>query len=237
MMRPFYRLVNTLFEREGIEYNSEEIISPRMQCSITLSPLFYIAFNFWQKTGVQLSTAVDAMLHFQDYLEKVQTIEREGRKFVPTSFFNHHEIIQEVPFQDVKILMFAYYDLYNEEGLSLGVKDLQYIWEYLWEVVRDNQFSDKKSRFQCRFLYDNIDQAKALQEKIDPFHKNAIVKVLLEDQDHVEKYDAGWLDLISVDCTFNEYINYCRNYWKGEESKCPNWEYLYVGKYKIEKIK
>lgn len=236
-MKPFYRLVNPVFEQKGIEYDTMEIpLSPRKQRSINLFQLFKIAIVFWQRTGVQLSTAIDAMLRFRDYLEEVQSIERSGGESVPTSLFNHHEPVQAVTLQDIKTLMFVYYDLYNKEGLSLYFDDLPYIWELLWEIVRKDFFSNKTCRFQCLFLYDNLDQTKSFQAKIDPYHQNTIVKVWLENEDSIERYDAGWLDMISVNCTFNEYFDYCRNYWEGKESKCPNWEYLYVGKYKLGNI-
>lgn len=236
-MKSFYRLVNPLFEIEGKEYDTmDTAMSPRMQHTIELSPLFNIALLFWQRTGVQLSTAVDAIIRFPDYLEAVKTIERSKGETVPTSLFNHHETIPNVPFQDVKTLMLTYCDLYNKKGLSLGVNDLQYIWEFLWEAVRKNLYANKTSRFLCLFLYDNPKQAKALQAEIDPLHKNTVVEVLVKNKDGIERYDAVWLDLISVDCTFNEYIEYCRSYWEGKESDSPQWEYLYVGKYRIKHI-
>ena len=207
-----------------------------MQRVIQLSPIFNIVFLFWQRTGVQLSTAIDAILRFPDYLETVKSIERSKGETVPTSLFNHHETISNVSFLDVKTLMLSYYDLYNETGVSLGVDDLQYIWEFLWETVRKNMYINKTPRFLCLFLYDNPDQAKALQDKVDPLHQNIVVKVMVEGKDDIKRYDAGWLDLISVNCTFNEYIYYCGSYWEGKESECPNWEYLYVGKYRIKYI-
>ena len=236
-MKSFYRLVNPLFELEGKEYDTmDTAMSPRMHRTIELSPLFNIAFRFWQRTGVQLSTAVDAIIRFPDYLEDVKSIELSKGEDVSTSLFNHHETIPNVPFQDVKTLMLEYYDLYNEKGLSLGVNDLPYIWEFLWEAVRKNLYANKTSRFLCLFLYDNPDQAQVLQDEIDQLHQNTVVEVLAENKDGIERYDAGWLDIISVNCTFNEYIDYCRSYWEGKESKCPNWEYLYVGKYRIKYI-
>ena len=235
-MKQFYRLVDPFYEKEGKEYNTmDTLLSPRMQHSIEMSPLFNIVFCFWQKTGVQLSTACDAMFNFWNYLETVQTIEEEGGEYVPTSLFNHHEAIQFVPFRDLKVLMFSYYDLYNEKHLSLDVEDLPYIWEFLWEVVRKNLFSAKNSRFIGLFLYDNLDQTIAFQNKINTFPPhNTIVKVKIENELNLERYDAGWLDNLSVNCTFNDYFESCKNYWLGEPSNNPNWEYIYIGKYKIE---
>lgn len=234
-MKLFYRLVDPLYEKEGMEYNTiGTAISPRIQHSIDLSPLFNIAFIFWQKTGVQLSTALDAMLNFSNYLEIVQSIEKEGIDKVPTSLFNHHEKIQYVSFQDIKTLMLSYYDLYNEKHISLDLDDLPFIWEFLWEVVRNSLFPTKNSRFFGIFLYDNIDQTIALQDKLDSLPpQKTIVKVCIENEHNLERYDAGWLDGLSVNCTFNNYFDSCKNYWEGKPSDTPNWEYIYVGKYKI----
>lgn len=235
-MKQFYRLVDPFYEKEGQEYNTMDTeLSPRMQRSIDLSSLFNIVFCFWQKTGVQLSTACDAMLNFRNYLEVVQTIEEDGGEFVPTSLFNHHEAIQFVPFRDLKVLMLSYYDLYNEKHRSLEIDDLPFIWEFLWEVVRKNLFEAKNSRFLGLFLYDNLDQTKAFQNKINSVPpQNIIVTVRIENELNLERYDAGWLDALSVDCTFNDYFESCKNYWSGKPSVNPNWEYIYIGKYKIE---
>jgi len=236
-MKKYYRLVNPIYEPIGELRNTFETeLTPKTKRIIELSPLLSSAMVFWQRTGIQLSTTMDVLLHFDEFLGQIQNLIRENRNIVPSKLFNGHETQEAISLDELSNLMVTCYNIYEEKGIYFSENDLPYVWDYLWDVVRSNMYKEKTSRYMCLFVYDNILQAKALQEQIDPLHDSMIVQVILEKEIKLEQYDAGWLDLLSVDCTFNEFVSSCKNYWEGKESGKPSWENLYEGTYILKEL-
>jgi hypothetical protein len=205
----------------------------RMEKTIELIPLFNILTPFWSKSGLQLDTACNCMLYLDLYLPVIQKIEARKEQFVPTFFINPKEKIDSIPFLTIKKFIFAYCDHFEQTHQSLEVTDLQYIWEYLWEVIRNSLYPDRLSRFHGTFLFDSYQSAQLYQEKEDPQHLRTICKVEINEIRALESYDMTWLNETPTSATFNEVTQRIRNYWEEQQTQSPFSEFLLSGKYTL----
>lgn len=232
----FYRLVDSKYEPIGSIIDTDTAQMPtRMKKTVELFPLFNILLPFWLESKVQLDTACNCMLEMYNYLESVQRIESQGGTSVPTAYINKDEQLSDIPLITLKKIMLSYYDYYNETGISMNYDDLQYIWEYLWSVVRKNFYPNKLDRFASIFLFDSIEQTKNFQEMVDPMHNRVICTVELINTKSLEKYDMKWLDNVPTNCTFEEMVQYALSYWEGKMTSIPIAEYLFSGSYILKK--
>ena len=230
----YYRLVDTNIERLHVVIDTENASLPqRMEKTMELIPLFNILTPFWSDSGLQLDTACNCMLYLDLYLPIIQKIEARKEQYVPTFFINSHEKIDSIPFSTIKKFIFAYCDHYEQTRQSLEATDLQYIWEYLWEVVRNSLFPDRLSRFHGTFLFDSYQSAQLFQEREDPQHHRTICKVEINEIRALESYDMTCLNETPTSATFNEVTQIIRNYWEGKQTKTPFSEYLLSGKYTL----
>lgn len=230
----YYRLVDTNIERVHVVIDTENASMPqRMEKTIELIPLFNTLTPFWSKSGLQLDTACNCMLYLDLYLPIIQKIEVRKEQFVPTFFINPKEKIDSIPFLTIKKFIFAYCDHYEQTHQSLEVTDLQYIWEYLWEVIRNSLYPDRLSRFHGTFLFDSYQSAQIFQEREDPQHLRTICKVEINEIRALESYDMTWLNETPTSATFNEVTQRIRNYWEEQQTQSPFTEYLFSGKYTL----
>ncbi len=230
----YYRLVDTNIERVHVVIDTENASMPqRMEKTIELIPLFNILTPFWSKSGLQLDTACNCMLYLDLYLPVIQKIEARKEQFVPTFFINPKEKIDSIPFLTIKKFIFAYCDHFEQTHQSLEVTDLQYIWEYLWEVIRNSLYPDRLSRFHGTFLFDSYQSAQLYQEKEDPQHLRTICKVEINEIRALESYDMTWLNETPTSATFNEVTQRIRNYWEEQQTQSPFSEFLLSGKYTL----
>lgn len=235
--KTFFRLVNPKYEPINNVIDTDIADMPsRMKRSVELLPLFNILLPFWIESKVQLDTAFDCMLKMSVYLKDVQIIESQGGTILPTSLINPNEKLSEIPLITLKKIIFPYYDLYNQTGMSIDYDDLPYIWEFLWAVVRKNFYPDKLDRFKSIFLFDSIEKAQCFQNNIDPLHERVICNVKLIETRAMDGFDMGWLDNIPTDCTFEEMMKYVRNYWEGKTTSEPTIEYLFSGCYSLKEL-
>ena len=232
--KTYYRLIDTSSEHLHAVIDTELAPLPqRMSKTIELIPLFNILITFWSESGLQLDTACNCMLYLDIYLPIVKEIEARKEQHVPTSFINPNEKKENIPFLSFKKFIFAYCDHYEQTHQSLDVTDLQYIWEYLWELIRNSLYPKCLSRFHGTFFFDNYNSAQLFQEKEDPHHLRTICKVEINEVRAMETYDMAWLDDTPTNATFDEIAQNIRNYWEGRQTKSPFPEILFSGKYTL----
>ena len=98
--------------------------------------------------------------------------------------------------------------------------------EYLFEYVRKGYYSQRPSRFQSVFAFDNIEKAKFFQDKYCNSQGN-IWEIESEESFKVD------MNLLTLGNSLLE-ADYCAHlYWKGETTGNPFWEYLLVPPVKV----
>ena len=232
-----FRLVDTDLEPIGeIIDTAVSRPSERMQYSLDLSPIFKIIVDFWVKENVTLMTACRAVTQFDTYIPFIQELERRGESLVPANILYSKEPIKTIELKAIKHVIFPYYDYREKTGISLLDEDLEYIWEFLLEVYRANFHKDNLSRFNSIFLFGNRDNMQSFNNNYHLFEGLTECECNLLETRRIEKHDMNWIDDIPIDCTFKEYSSYAENYWTGETSENPTFEYLFSGKYQLNNL-
>ena len=234
--KQLYRVINPIEERIGEEVDAaSRPLSPRINKTFELSPVFNLITEFWEATGCQLLTAVKALSEPKTYIPKLQEALAGRETLFPASNINDKDIIM---FGTMEIV--TYWQKYQSLQIYLSPFDVLHIWEYLWEVVRQAKYSNCISRYNCLFAFGNKGDAKKyLKERIRENPSYAIDKICRVDIKFAEKqevYDMRWLDEIEIFAKYNEYIKVADNYWSGKMTNHPLKEVLFQGVYAIRNI-
>ena len=120
---------------------------------------------------------------------------------------------------------------------DIGISEFMegyYLWEYIYEKVRDEKHRDKPKRSESLFLFENLNDC----EYYITTHKGGgeidIVEVL--ENRFLFKADMNLLDLIPNYFTNNQAEEVANRYWSGMISDKPIMEILFQGKCLIKPI-
>ena len=235
--KQLYRVINPIEERIGEEVDAiSRPLSPRINKTLELSPVFNLITEFWEATGCQLLTAVKALSEPETYIPKLQETLAKRETLFPASNINEKDSIM---FGTMEVV--AYWQKYQSLQVYLSPFDVLHIWEYLWELVRQAKYQNCISRYNCLFAFENKrDAEKYLKERIKENPSYAIDKICRVDIKFAEKqeiYDMRWLDEIEIFAKYNEYIKVADNYWSGKMTNRPLKEVLFQGTYCLQDIK
>ena len=102
-----------------------------------------------------------------------------------------------------------------------------YLWEFIWEMVRNNEFPQMPSRMESLFLFDNLDNAKDFKTRFrDENYQIANVNLI---EGTTQSFDMNWFSDVPADITILEAQNYARNYWSQKRTPNPIIEVLFQG--------
>ncbi len=228
-----YRVINPIEEKIGEEVDAAlRPLSPRINKTLELSPVFNLITEFWEATGCQLLTAVKALSEPETYIPKLQETLAKRETLFPASNINEKDSIM---FGTMEVV--AYWQKYQSLQVYLSPFDVLHIWEYLWELVRQAKYQNCISRYNCLFAFGNkSDAEKYLKERIEENPSYAIDKICRVDIKFAEKqevYDMRWLDEIEIYAKYNEYVKVVDNYWSGKMTRHPLKEVLFQGVYEL----
>ena len=229
-----YRVINPLDEEVGVETDAvSRPLSPRINRTLELSPVFDVIIEFWKSTGVQLATAVQAVTLLPLYFSQLEFALNNKDPYLRTNVINTSETISFVPTDSVRMLGLQYL----QSGIKMQLNEGLFIWEYLWNLTRQSKYANCVSRYNCLFAFENREDAELyLAERIRENPSYAINKICNVEVIHVDKmeiYDMRWLDNIAISATYAEYLNFVDNYWSGTMTDKPLKEVLFQGIYKI----
>ncbi len=232
-----YRVINPIEERIGEEVDAIlRPLSPRICKTKELSPVFDLIIDFWRREEVQLTTAVQAIVLLPAYFEKLDSTLKQHKEFFELRYVNSKESKPLVETEKIRNLAIRYLQC----GIKMKPDEGCYIWEYLWELVRQAKYSNCISRYNCLFAFGNKgDAEKYLKERISENPSYAIDKICRVDIKYAEKqevYDMRWLDEIEIFAKYNDYIKVVDNYWSGIMTNRPLKEVLFQGTYCLRNI-
>lgn len=235
--RQLYRVINPIEERIGEEVDAaSRPLSPRIYKTLELSPVFNLIIEFWMEEEVQLATAVQAIVLLPSYFERLNIALDQQKEFFELRYVNSKESKPLVETEKIRNLVIRYLQC----GVKMNMDEGCYIWEYLWEVVRQAKYPNCISRYNCLFAFENQrDAEKYLRERINENPSQAIDKICHVELKHIEKqevYDMRWLDNISIFSTYNQYEKVVNNYWSGKMTKNSLKEVLFQGTYILRNV-
>lgn len=231
-----HRVINPLFEQVDQEMDtSKRGLTPRLQRTMELTPVFDLITKFWEATNCQLETAVHALTELDLYGHTLESALKSGEQLFSAQNINQQDLLN---FATQELLHYIF--LYNQLGICLYREEEWTIWEYLWERNRKTSHPQCISRQDCLFTFSSENDAKKYlqerQEKDKIYNKNSyildrICKIEILNQQKAEVYDMRWLDNLSIYCTYNLYEKTVNNYWSGKMTKNPLKEVLFQGTY------
>ena len=235
--KQLYRVINPIEERIGEEVDAaSRPLSPRIYKTVELRPVFDLILDFWRKEGVQLATAVQAIVLLPSYFERLNIALEQNNEFFELRYVNSKESKPLVETERIRNLAIRYLQC----GVKMNMDEGCYIWEYLWELVRQAKYPNCISRCNCLFAFESKgDAEKYLKERIKENPSHAIDKICHVEITHIKKqevYDMRWLDEIEIFAKYDEYIKAADNYWSGKMTKNPLKEVLFQGTYCLRNI-
>lgn len=235
--KQLYRIINPIEERIGEEVDAvSRPLSPRIYKTKELSPVFNLIVDFWREEEVQLATAVQAIVLLPSYFDKLNIALEQHKELFELRYVNSKESKPLVETETIRNLAIRYLQC----GIKMNPDEGCYIWEYLWELVRQAQYPNCTSRYNCLFAFENrADAEKYLKERIKENPSHAIDKICHVEIKHIEKqevYDMRWLDEIEIFAKYNEYMQAAGNYWSGKMTPNPLKEVLFQGIYSLQNI-
>jgi hypothetical protein len=120
---------------------------------------------------------------------------------------------------------------------DIGISEFMegyYLWEYIYEKVRDEKHWDKPKRSESLFLFENLNDCEYYITTHKGGGEIAIVEVL--ENRFLFKADMNLLDLIPNYFTNNQAEEVANRYWSGMISDKPIMEILFQGKCLIKPI-
>ncbi len=212
-------------------YNTTCDLSQRKIQAIKYLPQLALVIELSQKANIKLMSAFRVAVQYGHVLSELQEIEKKGEESVPLSLFLVNNDKEYINFNDALNLIIPYQNHFERTGLYLDTdrQDEQFLWEGLWEYIRQSEFPEEPSRLQSCFSFQNqTDMLNFGKELRTNNSKYAIV----EDIEVVkqETYDMNWINQVPLHSTFAEAKVYAQKYWAKEMTEQPILETLTIGK-------
>lgn len=233
-MKTFYRAINPVEESYGTVYDSNRR-SPFRENVFAYRFSSHDIYVLAQKTGLQIKNAVRIAINVPAFLDVLNEFFFSGKEYFNLQELMINDPIKKISGDNLYAFTNSYVQHVNDLNLCYDIDKCNFIWEFIWEVVRYSEFPNEPSRMESLFLFNDKDTAK---EFIDDFHEGEsfeIAEVNLTDT-LVHKYDMSWFTLADEEQTLNEVMEFARKYWSGIPSGSPVWEYLYQGNYELKKL-
>ena len=160
-VKQLYRVVNESDELEEVLDSTIDITSRQQITRNFLSQIKDI-LTLSLKCDLKLSSALRIASQYGNIIEKILAAKDNRESEIALSkFLVFDEKKTSIPLDIILEFVYSYNQVYQDTGLYLDEDcgDGQYIWEGVWEVVRQLLFSDKNSRLESIFAFDNLEDA------------------------------------------------------------------------------
>ena len=117
----------------------------------------------------------------------------------------------------------------NRTGLCYDWGYDHYLWEFIWEMVRYNEYPQMPSRMEALFLFNSIDNAKDFKSRYRGAGYQIANVSLIGGAS--QSFDMNWFSDVPSDIPISEAESYARNYWEQKQTDNPIIEVLFQGKY------
>jgi hypothetical protein len=142
-----------------------------------------------------------------------------GKPHHREKYIDENELIEIIEFTD-------------RHGIQVFDKGF-YLWEYIFEKIRQKEFNERQSRIDAFYLFENEADCNYYIKT----HKGGgiICEVEIEEEKNTFRGDMNLMDETSFEWTIEKSYNQARKYWRGEISENPKMEILFSGLCKLKK--
>lgn len=223
-----YRILNPAEEPKGLILTTG-YKSPFRQEVFAYRKLSHDIYIFARKTGILLKNAVRVAENIPTFLDVLNEFFMSKKPKYDLLQMLVDDPLRYVSGDDLYDFASNYIADINETGLFYDWGKEHYLWEFIWEMIRNYEFPNMPSRMDSLFLFDNKKNAldfKA-QYRDENYH---LVDVSLLDGT-TQSFDMNWFSEVPSDIPLAEVEEYARNYWSQVHTQKPIIEILFQGNY------
>lgn len=228
----YYRILNPLEEPHGQMLSSERESQFR-QDVYAYRHLSHDIYIFAKKTGIQIRNAVRVAENVPAFLDELNGFFHSSKTQYELIMLAVDDPIEYVSKDELYAFTSNYIAHVNQTGLYYDWGNDHYLWEFIWEMVRNSEYPPMLSRMESLFLFDNLDNAKDFKTRYrDAKYQIANVSLV---EGTMQSFDMNWFSAVPSDIPLSEAENYARNYWEQKLTDNPVVEVLFQGKYQWNK--
>lgn len=223
-----FRVLNPEEEPQG-QILSSNRKSPYRIGVFDYRKLSHDIYFFAKKTGIQIINAVRVAENIPAFLDELNAFFKSGETAFDLLQIGIDDPIKSVSSKDLYDFSYNYISDANETGLFYEFGMEHYLWEYIWEMVRNQEYPRMPARMESLFLFDKQDNAHGfLNQYRDPNYR--VVEVELLDGNS-QSFDMNWFSNVPSNIPMSEVEEYARNYWGQKHSENPVMEIIFQGQY------
>ena len=233
-MEQYYRILNPIEEHQGVILTSNRQSKFR-QDIFAYRRLSHDIYILAKKTGLQILNAVRVAENVPAFLDELNVFFKSNEKQYDLQQMLILDPVRYISGDELYVFASNYIADVNETGLFYDWDNNHYLWEFIWEMVRNYEFPDKPSRMDSLFLFDKRQNAMDFLNQYRDLNCVLAEVNLLEGI--TESFDMNWFSEVPSNIPLSEVEQYARNYWGQKQTDNPVIEVLFQGKYAWEEDK
>ena len=186
-------------------------------------------YIFAKKTGIQIINAVRVAENIPSFIYDLNAFFNSGKASFDLLQMGIDDPIKEVSANDLYDFSYNYISDANETGLFYEWGMEHYLWEFIWEMVRNQEYSQMPPRMESLFLFDNRDNACGFMNQYRGLNYRVVEVELLDGNS--QSFDMNWFSNVPSNISMAEAEEYARNYWEQKQTENPVMEIIFQGQY------
>ncbi len=224
-----YRILNPAEEPKGQVLSSARQSQFRREV-FAYRRLSHDIYILAKKTGLTLMNAVRIAENVPAFLDELNGFFQSKAPEYDLQLMGVNDPIRYISGDELYDFSVNYINDVNETGLFYDWGNEYYLWEFIWEMVRNYEFPDKPSRMKSTFFFERIEDAKEfLGQYRDSEYK--LTQVSFCDGE-TQSFDMNWFSSMPSNIPLFEVEKYARNYWEQKMTENPVLEVLFQGTYR-----
>lgn len=223
-----YRILNPIDEPQGQILTSERKSDFRQKV-YAYRKLSHDIYMLSQRTGLQIVNAVRVAENVPAFLDLLNDFFMSNEPVYDLQQMQIDDPVMSITGDELYTFTSNYITHINETGLFYDWGDEHYLWEFIWEMVRNLEFPDMPSRVESLFLFDSIENAMDFKNQFRDLNYQLVNINLLGGTK--QSFDMNWFSNVPSNIPLAEVKEYARNYWRQVHTEKPVIEILYQGKY------
>ena len=223
-----YRILNPQEEPKG-QILTSMFKSSFRQDVFAYRKLSHDIYIFSQRTGLQIINAVRVAENIPPFLD----IQNEFFMSKEPKYDLHQMLIDDpvryITSDELYTFSSNYISHINETGLYYDWGREHYLWEFIWEMIRNVEFPNMPSRMESLFLFDSMDSAMNFKAEYRDSNYQ-LVNVNLLGGTRLS-FDMNWFSNVPSNIPLSKVKEFARNYWMQAHTDKPVIEVLYQGEY------
>lgn len=225
----YYRILNPFEEPLGQLLSSSRKSTFRQEVLAYWNHSNHI-YEFAKKTGLQIKNAIRVAENTPAFIDELNEFFKSSETQYELLLMAVNDPVEFVSKDELYEFTSKYVTEINRSGLCYDWGNDHYLWEFIWETVRNNEFPEMPSRTESLFLFDNLENAKDFKNRYrDTNYQIANVNLI---DGTMESFDMNWFSNVPSNIPLTEVQEYARNYWSQKQTDKPVVEVLFQGKYK-----